>query len=110
MLSWLAAAAAATIAALLVYGGRGVRMRPLGVVAAGLRLVAVLGLVAALLDAPLGDARPARALVALDASASWLRGGDTAVWREALRLARAEDADSLLLFGDSVRAAPPPAE
>ena len=108
MLSWLAAAAAATIAALLVYGGRGVRIGGRASLAAALRLVAVLLLVAALLDAPLGRSRPTRPLVALDASASWTRGGDVAAWTEAVRLARAADADSILLFGDSVRAVPPP--
>ena len=108
MLSWLAAAAAATIAALLVYGGRGVRMGALVPLVAGLRFAAILLLVAALLDAPLGPARAARPFVALDASASWRRGGDTTAWREARRRALEADADSLLLFGDSVRAAPPP--
>jgi hypothetical protein len=109
MLSWLAAAAAATIAALLVYGGRGVRVGALAPVAAALRLVAVLLVVAALLDAPLGVARAARPWVALDASASWTRGGD-AKWAGAVRRAREIGADSLLLFGDSVRASPPPGE
>jgi hypothetical protein len=110
MLSWLAAAAAATIAALLVYGGRGVRMGALAPLAAALRLVAVLLLVAALLDAPTGGARRARPWVALDASASWTRGADTTAWRAAIRTAREADADTLLLFGDSVRAAAPPGE
>jgi hypothetical protein len=110
MISWLAAATAATIAALLVYGGRGVRMGTLAPLAAALRLVAVLLLVAALLDAPLGAARAARPWVALDASASWTRGGAVDAWTSAVRRARAIGADSLLLFGDSVRAAPPPGE
>ncbi|HEX6058794.1 MAG TPA: hypothetical protein VFZ11_07220 [Gemmatimonadaceae bacterium] len=108
MLSWLAAAAAASIAALLVYGGRGARMGPLAPLAAALRFAAILLLAAALLDAPLGRARAARPFVALDVSASWRRGGDTTAWRDARRLVRDADADSLLLFGDSVRAAPIP--
>ena len=108
MLSWLAAATAATIAALLVYGGRGVRIGSPAPIAAGLRFAAILLLVAALLDAPLGRARPARPFAALDVSASWRRGGDTTAWREARRRALEVDADTLLLFGDSVRVAPLP--
>ena len=72
-------------------------------------------LVAALaLDAPAGRARPPTPFVALDASASWLRGGDTAAWRTARDSASALRVDSVFLFGDSLRpvgdGAPAPAD
>jgi hypothetical protein len=61
-------------------------------------------LVAALaLDAPAGRARRPAPFVALDASASWLRGGDTVAWRAARDSAAASRADSVFVFGDSLR-------
>src|SRR5687768_370518 len=61
-------------------------------------------LIAALaLDAPAGRARRPAPLVALDASASWLRGGDSGAWRAARDTAAAARSDSIFLFGDSLR-------
>ena len=64
-------------------------------------------LVALLLDAPIGAARVPPPLVALDASASWTRGGDSLSWRAALDSVRGTD-DALLLVGDSLRTGPAP--
>src|SRR5687767_15520257 len=101
MFIWIAALIAGVAAVLLVYGlkpGRGLTL-----VSAALRLTAVTGLVALILNAALGAARPAPALVALDASSSWLRDGDSARFRSALERARDEADGALLVFGDSVR-------
>src|SRR6185437_11510356 len=72
----------------------------------GLRAIAIALGVALLLDAPSGPRHPLPPLVALDASESWTRDGDTALWRDARRRANALTPDSVLLFGDSVRRAP----
>ena len=67
MLIWIAAVAAGAAAVVLVYG-----LKPGGgltFLSAALRLVAVTGLVALILNAALGAARPAPALVALDVEA-----------------------------------------
>ncbi|MGQ0539710.1 MAG: hypothetical protein ACT4R6_12245 [Gemmatimonadaceae bacterium] len=76
------------------------------VLPAALRGVAVAAALALLFDVTVGARRRAAPIVAVDASLSWVRGGDSAqfdsVLREARRLAR-RDAD-LLAFGDSVRA------
>ncbi|HWP02644.1 MAG TPA: hypothetical protein VNL96_04245, partial [Gemmatimonadaceae bacterium] len=96
MLDWLIALAAGTLAAILAYGWRPAYW-PLAVSRA---LVAVLA-VALFLDAPLG-ARSAPAIVALDVSQSWMRGGDTTAFAQARQLA-AQRSDRILLFGDSVR-------
>jgi hypothetical protein len=101
MLIWIAALTAGAAAVVLVYGlraGTGITL-----LAAGLRLTAVTGLVALILNAALGAARPAPALVALDVSLSWMRDGDSARFRTALRRARSDANGSLLLFGDSIR-------
>ena len=83
--------------------GAASRLRP---VLALLRLLSVSAAVALLLDLPIGAARPPAPLVALDASASWLRSGDEVAWRAALDSARAaSEAGPILLFGDSVRSA-----
>src|SRR6185312_17097747 len=74
-------------------------------VPAGLRAIAIALGVALLLDAPSGPRHPLPPLVALDASESWTRDGDTALWRDARRRANALTPDSVLLFGDSVRRA-----
>jgi hypothetical protein len=102
MLIWIVALIAGTAAVFFVYGtkpGRG-----LAVVSAGLRLISITGLVALILNAALGAARPAPPLVALDVSASWLREGDSTRFRDALSRARSEANGELLLFGDSLRA------
>jgi hypothetical protein len=101
MFIWIAALAAGVAAVLMVYGlkpGRGLTL-----VSAALRLTAITGLVALILNAALGAARPAPAIVALDVSASWIRNGDSARFHEALARARDEATGELLLFGDSVR-------
>jgi hypothetical protein len=111
MLIWIAALVAGAAAVVIVYG-----LRPgsgLTLVSAALRLIAVTGLVALILNAALGAARPAPALVALDVSASWLRDGDSARFRRALERARGDADGHLLLFGDSTRAdggAPTPSD
>jgi len=101
MFIWVAAFIAGVAAVLLVYG-----LKPGGgltLVSAALRLISITGLVALILNAALGAARPAPAIVALDVSASWLRNGDSTRFREALERARDEASDELLLFGDSLR-------
>ena len=101
MLIWIAALVAGAAAVVIVYG-----LRPgsgLTLASAALRLIAVTGLVALILNAALGAARPAPAVVALDVSASWLRDGDSSRFRSALARARRDADDGLLLFGDSTR-------
>ncbi|HEU5186146.1 MAG TPA: hypothetical protein VFU01_16350 [Gemmatimonadaceae bacterium] len=105
MSSWVVAAVAAIALALVLYGwrepGRLVRRAPL----IALRALALGLVIALLLDAPAGAARPIAPFVALDASASWVRANDTAAWRNAVRLARDAPHDTLFLFGDSARVA-----
>jgi hypothetical protein len=105
MSSWVVAAVAALALALVLYGWREpgglTRRTPL----IALRALALALVIALLLDAPAGAARPVAPFVALDVSASWLRGNDTAAWRAALRHARAVPHDSLYVFGDSARVA-----
>ena len=55
---------------------------------AALRALAWLIVLALLLDAPAGPRRAVPPIAALDASASWLRGGDSALWRARDRHAR----------------------
>jgi hypothetical protein len=102
MLIWIAALAAGAAAVVLVYGPR--PGAGLTLVSAALRLTAVTGLVALILNAALGAARPAPAIIALDVSSSWLRDGDSSRFHAALRRARGEANGTLLLFGDSSRA------
>ena len=103
MFIWIAALIAGIAAVVLVYGAK--PGGGLTLLSAGLRLVAVTGLVALILNAALGAARPAPAIIALDVSASWLRNGDSARFREALNRARDEASDELWFFGDSLRPA-----
>ena len=110
MQSWVVAAVAALALAFVLYGWREpgglARRAPL----IALRALAFALVIALLLDAPAGRARPVAPLVALDVSASWLRGGDSAAWRDAVRRARAVGADSIYLFGDSARVGDLPRE
>jgi len=69
-----------------------------------LRAAALTLVFALAFNAPAGARLVPAAMVALDASASWTRGGDTARWRRAVVVARSLAGDSLILFGDSVRA------
>jgi hypothetical protein len=105
MSPWLIAVGAGVAFALLQYGWRRTHRGPLGLAAMTLRFLAVVLVVALLLDAPIGRARPVSAWAALDASQSMMRGSDS-LWRAALDSTRAAGADSTLLFGDSVRAGP----
>lgn len=110
MITWIFCIAAGLILAALTYRVRlgGLPARGAAVVAPlALRAVAGTAITALLLDAPLGPSRPVAPWVALDASASWLAGGDSARWHAALRTVdslRGAGADSVLLFGDSARA------
>ncbi len=103
MSSWVVAAVAALALALVMYGWRErdglARRAPL----IALRALALALVIALLLDAPAGAARPVAPFLALDVSASWRRGNDTAAWGAAVRQARAAPHDSLYLFGDSAR-------
>lgn len=102
MTSWLIAIAASTALSWFQYGlPRGRSTLP-----AALRWLAVLLAVAMLLGAPAGRPRAPEPIVALDASASWLRGGDSSAWRAAVTTFRAAPAAQVpVLFGDSVRPA-----
>ena len=82
------------------------RLRP---VLIALRVLAVMAVIAVLLDLVIGTARPPEPLVAIDASSSWLRSGDSAAWRAAVDSARGTDGDAIVLFGDSVRSGTIPA-
>ena len=104
MSPWLAAGLAGLFFALLQYGGRDLRFGASAIGPALLRAAAVAVIIALLLDAPAGRRKPLAPWVALDVSASWERGRDSAAWRQALRDARAARAESLFLFGDSLRA------
>jgi hypothetical protein len=75
---------------------------------AALRALAWIVVLALLLDAPAGPRRAVPPIAALDVSASWLRGGDTTLWRRAVSTARGTSSD-LLLWGDSARSGAPPA-
>lgn len=102
MIPWLIALAAGLAAAAAVYA----RARPTGrVLAAALRAVSVTALVALALNAVLGARRVLSPLVALDASASWSRGRDSAAFAAAVQSARREAGGSLFTFGDSLRLA-----
>jgi hypothetical protein len=105
MLTWLLAAVVAAALAFTQYrfGGALRATRPLA-----LRWIALTIMFALLFDAPGGPSRRARPYAALDASASWLSSGDTALWRRAVRSADSVGADTLLLLGDSVRAGSAP--
>lgn len=102
MSPWLVASGAGLAFALLQYGWRRTHRGPLGLLAGGLRFLAVTLVAALLLDAPLGNPRPVSAWGALDVSES-MRRGDSALWRAALDSLRAASAETTLVFGDSAR-------
>lgn len=110
MISWVVAAVAALALALVMYGWREPGRLPRRAPLIALRALALALVVALLLDAPAGAARPVAPFVALDVSASWQRGRDTAAWRAAVRQARAAPHDSLFIFGDSARIGDVPAQ
>ena len=105
MSPWLLAALAGVLFAFVQYAGRDLRLGTRALLPALLRFASITLLVALLLDAPTGARTPLAQWVALDASASWLRGRDTAAWQRAVRDARSARPESLFLFGDSLRAA-----
>jgi hypothetical protein len=108
MLRWSIAIAVALLIALgpLVVPGasRAVRRRALG--AALLRALGLALVLALLLDAPAGRARPPRPFAAVDVSRSTARARGEGALRDALAWARASGADSVFLFGDSLRPVP----
>jgi len=104
MTSWLLSAAAGVAIAVVGYGWRRGRATPLRGMLLLLRAAALTLVFALAFNAPAGARLVPRSIVALDASASWTRGGDTARWRRAVVVARSLASDSLVLFGDSVRA------
>jgi hypothetical protein len=106
MTDWLIAAAVGLIAAALLYGRqRGAGPAPAWRIALGvLRAGAITLVVALLLDAPLGRARPAPTAVFVDASLSMTRQNAAladAAWDSATTVG----ADSIWLFGDTIRPA-----
>ncbi|MES3034013.1 MAG: hypothetical protein V4813_08445 [Gemmatimonadota bacterium] len=106
LLGWGLALGAGLFVSWIAYPSGGVtRLRPLLM---ALRLVAVTAVLALLLDLAIGTARPPEPLVALDASASWLRSGDSVAWRAAMDSARGITGADVVLFGDSVRSATMP--
>lgn len=104
VLGWGLALGAGVFVAWVAYpSGVNSKMRPMLI---ALRAVAVTLAVALMLDLPIGVARPPAPLVALDASASWLRSGDTSAWRAALDTVRQVNVSgTVMLFGDSSRSA-----
>lgn len=106
MILWSLALVAGLALAALAHG---VRVPPAARVPFALRVVVGTAVTALLLDAPLGPPRPVPPWVGLDVSASWLAGGDSTRWLTARRTVdslRSAGADSLLLFGDSLRPGP----
>ena len=107
MTIWLVSVVGGVLLALLSYRWRRSAAGKILLVAL-LRALALTLLIALLLDAVAGLARPVAPIVALDVSQSWVRGGDSAAWIDARRRARSAARDSLFLIGDSVRVGEPP--
>lgn len=110
VLGWAIAIGVGGLVAWVAYpSGRLQRLRaPL----AFLRALSVAAVLALVLDLAVGAARPPAPLVALDASASWLRAGDAAAWRAASdsTAASVSAGGRMVLFGDSVRDATIPTQ
>jgi predicted secreted protein len=104
MSAWLIAIAIGAIATALQYAGTRQPSAWPRAALAGLRLLAVAGAVALLLNAPARPPRAAAPIVFLDGSLSMTRG-DTALWSAAWDSAEAVRGDSIRVFGDSVSAA-----
>jgi hypothetical protein len=102
MSPWLVAVGAGLGFALLQYVWRRTHRGPLALIAGALRFLAATLVVALLLDAPAGRARPVANWAALDVSES-MRRGDDALWQAAAESLRAANAGTVLLFGDSAR-------
>jgi len=100
VLGWGLALGAGVVVSWVAYPSMSQARIPLAL----LRVAAVVIVVVLLLDLPIGMATPPSPLVALDASASWMRAGDTAAWRAAVDTAtRVAGGASIAVFGDSVR-------
>ncbi len=104
MLTAILALAAGVVAAVISYP-RHTLTGPLVRASAALRGISVALIFALIMDVSFGGASSPRPIVALDASASWQRGGDTARFAAARRAALTEASDSVLAFGDSIRRA-----
>src|ERR1041385_735255 len=105
MSAWLIAIGAGIVVSLVQYGVRELRAGGVFTAAAAvLRVVVIALVVALLLDAPLGFPAPAAAWAALDVSASMVRD-DSATWHAARDSLRRAKADSVFVFGDSIRRA-----
>src|SRR5688572_15976857 len=102
MSPWLVAVGAGLGFALLQYAWRRTHRGPLALIAGVLRFVAATLVIALLLDAPAGRARPVANWAALDVSES-MRRGDDALRQAATDSLRAVNAGTVLLFGDSAR-------
>ncbi|MDB4875919.1 MAG: hypothetical protein JWM41_2365 [Gemmatimonadetes bacterium] len=102
MSPWLLALIVGLVVAFIQYGWRELRSGWAAFPAVLLRVGAVTLIVALLLDAPASRARPVSSWAALDGSLSMARG-DSTLWRAARDSARATHAESLFVFGDSVR-------
>ncbi len=109
MILWLLSLAAGVALAALSY-----RLRPArpATLVFGLRALAGAATTALLLNVPLGPSRPVAPWIGLDVSASWRATGDSTAWIRARAVVDSlldAGADSLILFGDSIRAgnAPP---
>ena len=104
LLGWAAACVGGIAAAWVAYPRSG--RSGLTPIAAALRAVATIALLALLFDLPIGAAAPPAPLVALDASASWSRTRDSSGWRAAQdSAARLAGSEGVVLFGDSARLA-----
>jgi len=105
---WLIAVLLGLAGAALQYGWGSPRRILAAKAPAALRAAALALVVALLVGAPGGPAHLPKPWVALDASSSMARAGDSLAWRAAVDSAGAVHADSLFLFGDSLRAGTPP--
>ncbi|MGQ0646260.1 MAG: hypothetical protein ACT4P7_01745 [Gemmatimonadaceae bacterium] len=104
MIFWILALAAGAFGVYMAYPS--VRSASAATrLAAVLRGVGITLAVALGLNVILGSSRAPRPMVALDVSASWLRGGDSTRYVAARRAALDTSADSVLAFGDSARRA-----
>jgi hypothetical protein len=102
MSPWLLAVVAGLLVASIQYGWRELRSGWATLPAALLRVGAVALVVALLLDAPASRAKPVTVWAALDASISMARG-DSTIWRASRDSLRRLAAESVFVFGDSIR-------
>ena len=105
-MAWLIASLVGLIAAAIAYLPLRAPSPPIRAALALLRAVALTLVIALLLDAPLGRPRPALPTVFVDASMSMARA-NAPLWRAAWDSARAIRAESVWVFGDTVRPGDP---